>query len=110
MKLRLPYGRHRHQPCKSSSRPLMQQGRGWGGRVLLLTLISFFGQAREAEGGIRKCGEKEEKKEEKEGAAGPVLMAEGALNPSGALLSQRRKAQDGGPQGVKLELHPLLNR
>uniref|UniRef100_M3YM56 Eukaryotic translation initiation factor 4E family member 1B n=1 Tax=Mustela putorius furo TaxID=9669 RepID=M3YM56_MUSPF len=88
----------------------MQQGRGWGGRVLLLTLISFFGQAREAEGGIRKCGEKEEKKEEKEGAAGPVLMAEGALNPSGALLSQRRKAQDGGPQGVKLELHPLLNR
>ncbi|XP_034868182.1 eukaryotic translation initiation factor 4E type 1B [Mirounga leonina] len=67
-------------------------------------------QARDAEGGIRKLGEKEEKKEEKEGAAGPVLMAEGALNPPGALLSQRRKAQEGGPQGVKLELHPLLNR
>ncbi|XP_006733221.1 eukaryotic translation initiation factor 4E type 1B [Leptonychotes weddellii] len=67
-------------------------------------------QVRDAEGGIRKLGEKEEKKEEKEGAAGPVLMAEGALNPPGALLSQRRKAQEGGPQGVKLELHPLLNR
>ncbi|XP_022357751.1 eukaryotic translation initiation factor 4E type 1B-like [Enhydra lutris kenyoni] len=66
--------------------------------------------AREAEGGIRKWGEKEEKKEEKEGAAGPVLVAEGALNPPGALLSQRRKAQDGAPQGVKLELYPLLNR
>ncbi|XP_034511581.1 eukaryotic translation initiation factor 4E type 1B [Ailuropoda melanoleuca] len=69
--------------------------------------------AGEAEGGIQKWEEKEEKeekKDEKEEAAGPVLMAEGALNPPGGLLSQRRKAQDGGPQEVKLELHPLLNR
>ncbi|XP_041605623.1 eukaryotic translation initiation factor 4E type 1B isoform X2 [Vulpes lagopus] len=59
--------------------------------------------AREAESGIRKWEEKEEKKDEKEGA-------EGAMNTPGALLSQRGKAQDGGPPGVKLELHPLLNR
>lgn len=81
---------------------------------MLFTLIFFFGQVGEAEGGIQNWEEKEEKEEkeeEKEGAAVAVLMAEGALNPPGDQLSQRRKeAQDGGPQGIKLELHPLLNR
>ncbi|KAF0883543.1 I4E1B factor, partial [Crocuta crocuta] len=68
-------------------------------------------QAGEAEGGIQNWEEKEGKEEEKEGAAAAVLMAKGAPNPPGDLLSQRRKeAQDGGPQRVKLELHPLLNR
>ncbi|XP_025779605.1 eukaryotic translation initiation factor 4E type 1B [Puma concolor] len=65
----------------------------------------------EAEGGIQNWEEKEEKEEEKEGAVVAVLMAEGALNAPGDQLSQRRKeARDGGPQGIKLELHPLLNR
>lgn len=89
-----------------------RDGAGVAGPELAATLISFFGQAGEAEGGIQnweKEGKEEEK--EKEGAAAAVLMAKGAPNPPGDLLSQRRKeAQDGGPQRVKLELHPLLNR
>ncbi|XP_029797101.1 eukaryotic translation initiation factor 4E type 1B [Suricata suricatta] len=68
-------------------------------------------EAGEAEGGTQNREEKEEKEEEKEGAAAAVLMTKGALNLPGDLLSQKRKeAQDGGPQGVRLELHPLLNR
>lgn len=64
-------------------------------------MTSFFGQAKEAEGGIQKWKkEKEEKEKEEEEAAAGVWVGEEAL----------RKARAEGPVESKLELHPLLNR
>ncbi|XP_036740694.2 eukaryotic translation initiation factor 4E type 1B [Manis pentadactyla] len=61
--------------------------------------------AREVEGGIRK-----REKEKEETAAVWVSGGEEALSSPRALRPLRKKAQDEGPVGAKLELHPLLNR
>ncbi|XP_037679032.1 eukaryotic translation initiation factor 4E type 1B isoform X1 [Choloepus didactylus] len=61
---------------------------------------------REVEGGIRK---RKENKEE-QAAAGASVGEEEAPDPALALGSLRKMAGDEGPEGVRLELHPLQNR
>ncbi len=82
---------------------------GSEGRGSPPTLIPFFGQAGDAEGGNQNWRKDKEEKEEEEAAAG-ALVGEEALCAPTALLSLSRKAPDQGPTESKLELHPLLSR
>lgn len=89
--------------------------KGWAGLGQLgsqPTLTLFFGQPREAEGGLQKWEkeEKEKEKEEKEAAAVRPSAGEEAPGSPQALLSLRREARDEGPIGVKPELHLLQSR
>lgn len=74
------------------------------------TLTLFFGQPREAEGGLQKWEKEEKEKEEKEATAARPSAGEEAPGSPQALLSLRREARDEGPVGVKPELHLLQSR
>lgn len=97
--------------------------KGWVGLGQLgsqPTLTLFFGQPREAEGGLQiwekkekeeeEEEEKEKEKEEKEAAAAGPSAGEEAPGSPWALLSLRREAWDEGPVRVNPELHLLQSR
>lgn len=112
----MPQHGHR-QLCKSPWLLYPKQGTGWSRPGSQPTRTLFFGQDREAAGGIQKW-EKEEKEEEEEeaeavaaaAAAAGASMEEEGLDSLRDLLSLRSKARDEGPAEVKPELHPLENR